>query len=138
MCHWIGNPVWGERFDLQCHCRAAEATHDAQDSLKNMEAELQKPANWQPHASEGVWTKLKKAVGATPPTPAEKTAQSAKDAIAATQRAADEAVTRARKVGSEVYRGLWEVGGRGEGLHEASSAEDQSDLCGSYMGPYVG
>jgi hypothetical protein len=68
-----------------------------------METELQKPANWQPQTSEGVWTKVKKAVGATPPTPAERTAQSARDAIAATQKAADEAVARAKKVrGSSV------------------------------------
>lgn len=78
--------------------RAAAATKDAEGSFQKLEEELQKPANWQPHQSEGVWSKVKKTITGSPPTAAEKTQQTAKEAIAATQKAADEAVARAKKV----------------------------------------
>ena len=84
---------------LSIQCRAASATKDAQGSLQGLEKELQKPANWQPQTSEGVWSKVKKTVTGAPPTPAEKTQQTAKDALAATQKAADEAIARAKRVG---------------------------------------
>ena len=81
------------------HCRATEATRDAQGSLHNLEDELQKPANWQPHQQEGVWSKVKKTVTGTPPSAADRTQQTAKEALTASQKAADEAVARAKQVG---------------------------------------
>ena len=78
--------------------RAAEATKDAQGSLHNLEDELQKPANWQPHQQEGVWSKVKKTVTGTPPSAAERTQETAKEALTASQKAADEAVARAKQV----------------------------------------
>ena len=77
-----------------------------------MEETLQKPANWEgSNSPEGVWSKIKKTVTGTPPSPTEKAQQTARDAVHATQKAADEAIRRAKQVpllrqGQEVWIGL--------------------------------
>lgn len=100
-------------------CRAAEASHDAQDALKDAEETLQKPINWDARPSEGVWSKIKKTVTGTPPTAQEKAEEAAKQAIKATQKRAEDAVSRAKQVRLRIpHQGpLYATGGRKHAPH---------------------
>ena len=98
-CEVRQSSVLERKLNYTGYCRAAQATHEAQESLRDVEETLQKPANWEgSNSPEGVWSKIKKTVTGTPPSPTEKAQQTARDAVHATQKAADEAIRRAKQV----------------------------------------